>query len=77
MIDTIQQMPLKDVPRGEFVRRKLDAKKTYTRGDYDRSAGRAPRTSAQNLRAVGGWPMAPAGGRYPRTVGRWPLAAQR
>ena len=27
MIDTIQQMPLKDVPRGEFVRRKLDAKR--------------------------------------------------
>jgi len=38
MIDTIQQMPLKEVPRGEFVRRKLDAKKTYTRGDYDRSS---------------------------------------
>ena len=38
MIDSIQQMPLKDVPRGEFVRRKLDAKKTYMRGDYDRSS---------------------------------------
>jgi hypothetical protein len=37
MIDTIQQIPLKDVPRGEFLRRKLDAKKTYTRGEYDRS----------------------------------------
>jgi len=34
MIESIQQMPLKDVPRGEFVRRKLDAKKTYTR-DWD------------------------------------------
>ena len=37
MIDTIQQMPLKDVPCGEFLRCKLDAKKTYTRGEYDRS----------------------------------------
>tara|TARA_R110000796_G_C14210464_1_gene393182 strand:- start:230 stop:442 length:213 start_codon:yes stop_codon:yes gene_type:complete len=34
----VEQMPLKDVPRGEFVRRKLDAKKTYTRGDYDRAS---------------------------------------
>ena len=37
MIDTIQQIPLKDVRRGEFLRRKLDPKKTYTRGEYDRS----------------------------------------
>ena len=37
MIDTIQQIPLKDVRRGEFLRRKLDSKKTYTRGEYDRS----------------------------------------
>ena len=36
-IETVQQMPLRDVPRGEFLRRKLDAKKTYTRGEYDRS----------------------------------------
>ena len=40
MIDQIQQMKLRDVPRGEFVRRKLDARKTYTRGEYDRSAKR-------------------------------------
>ena len=38
LLESIQQMPLKDVPRGEFVRRKLDAKKTYTRGDYDRAS---------------------------------------
>jgi hypothetical protein len=31
-IETVQQMLLRDVPRGEFVRRKLDAKTTYTRG---------------------------------------------
>jgi hypothetical protein len=36
-IETVQQMPLRDVPRGEFVRRKLDAKTTYTRGEYDRT----------------------------------------
>jgi hypothetical protein len=36
-IETVQQMLLRDVPRGELVRRKLDAKKTYTRGEYDRS----------------------------------------
>jgi hypothetical protein len=37
MIDTTQQIPLKDVPQGEFVRRKLDSKITYTRAEYDRS----------------------------------------
>jgi hypothetical protein len=37
MIDTTQQMRLKDVPQGEFVRRKLDSKITYTRAEYDRS----------------------------------------
>jgi len=30
-------MQLKDVPQGEFVRRKLDAKVTYVRAEYDRS----------------------------------------
>ena len=37
MIDTTQQMRLKDVPMGEFVRRKLDSKVTYVRAEYDRS----------------------------------------
>ena len=37
MIDTTKQMQLKDVPQGEFVRRKLDAKVTYVRAEYDRS----------------------------------------
>jgi hypothetical protein len=36
-IETVQQMLLRDVPRGEFVRRKLDAATTYTRGEYDRT----------------------------------------
>ena len=31
------QMAAKDISKGEFVRRKSDSKKTYTRGDYDRS----------------------------------------
>jgi len=26
------------IPKGEYVRRKADAKKTYTRGDYDASS---------------------------------------
>jgi|GEM_PF-5917153 len=37
MIDTTKQMQLRNVPRGEFVRRKLDSKITYTRAEYDRS----------------------------------------
>jgi hypothetical protein len=36
-ITTTMQMPLKDVPKGEYIRRKLDAKTTYVRGDFDRS----------------------------------------
>lgn len=31
---------LKDVPKGEFVRRKPDARTTYKRGEYDRSTKR-------------------------------------
>ena len=37
MIDTTKQMQLRNVPRGEFVRRKLDSKITYVRAEYDRS----------------------------------------
>lgn len=37
MIDTTKQMQLRNVPHGEFVRRKLDSKITYTRAEYDRS----------------------------------------
>jgi len=37
MSDTTQQMQLRNVPMGEFVRRKLDSKITYTRAEYDRS----------------------------------------
>ena len=37
MIDTTQQIPLRNVPQGEFVRRKLDSKITYVRAEYDRS----------------------------------------
>ena len=37
MIDTTQQMQLRNVQQGEFVRRKLDSKITYTRAEYDRS----------------------------------------
>ena len=36
-IETVQQMQLRDVPRGELVSRKLDAATTYTRGEYDRT----------------------------------------
>ena len=34
--DTFRQLPLREVPRGAFLRRKADAKKTYIRGEYDR-----------------------------------------
>jgi hypothetical protein len=34
----IKRVKLKDVKRGEFVRRKPDALTTYTRGEYDRSS---------------------------------------
>jgi hypothetical protein len=37
MIDTTKQMQLRNVPQGEFVRRKLDSKVTYVRAEYDRS----------------------------------------
>ena len=37
MIEALQQMKLRDVPCGEFLRRKPDSKKTYTRGEYDRT----------------------------------------
>lgn len=37
MIDTTKQIPLKDVPQGEFVRRKLNSRVTYVRAEYDRS----------------------------------------
>jgi len=30
-------MTTKDIKKGEFVRKKLGSRKTYTRGDYDRS----------------------------------------
>jgi hypothetical protein len=36
--DGARQVQLKDVKKGEFVRRKLDAKTTFTRGDYDKSS---------------------------------------
>lgn len=32
--DTLQSIPVQDIPKGEFVRRKADAKKTYTKGSY-------------------------------------------
>jgi len=37
MIDTTKQMQLRNVPQGEFVRRKLDSQVTYIRAEYDRS----------------------------------------
>ena len=37
MIDTTKQMQLRNVPRGEFVRRKLNSSVTYVRAEYDRS----------------------------------------
>lgn len=36
----MKQVLLKDVPRGEFIKRKADAKKVYTRGEYDRAEKR-------------------------------------
>lgn len=36
----MRQVKLKDVKQGEFIKRKADANKVYTRGDYDRSVKR-------------------------------------
>jgi len=36
----MQSIMLKDAPRGEFVKRKPDAKGVYTRGEFDRSTKR-------------------------------------
>lgn len=36
----MRQVKLKDVKRGEFIKRKADANKVYTRDEYDRSAKR-------------------------------------
>jgi len=33
----IEQIQVKNVSQGEFVRRKLDSKVTFTRGEYNRS----------------------------------------
>jgi hypothetical protein len=40
MITTEQTLPARDVKKGEFVKRKPDAKKVYIRGDYDRASKR-------------------------------------
>lgn len=37
--DECEMMPVEKIKKGEFVKRKPDAKKTYTRGDYDREYG--------------------------------------
>jgi len=34
----MQSIMLKDVPRGEFVKRKPEAKAVFTRGEYNKSA---------------------------------------
>jgi hypothetical protein len=34
----MQQLPLRDVKPGDFVRRKQDAKTTYVKGAYDRGS---------------------------------------
>lgn len=36
----MQSILLKDVKKGEFIKRKPDAKKVYTRGEYDRAEKR-------------------------------------
>ena len=36
----MEAVKLKDVKRGDFVRRKPDAKKTYIKGEYNRSFGK-------------------------------------
>ena len=33
----MEKVALKNVPAGEFLKRKPDSKKVYTRGEYDRS----------------------------------------
>ena len=39
-ITTEGYMPVRDLPVGEYVKRKPDAKATYTRGAYDRASKR-------------------------------------
>lgn len=36
----MRQVAIKDVKQGEFIRRKEDSKKTYTRGEYCRDLKR-------------------------------------
>ncbi len=36
----MQMIEIEKVKKGEFLKRKPDAQKTYTRGDYDRTYGR-------------------------------------
>ena len=33
----MEQVKIKDVKKGDFIKRKADAKKTYVRGDYIRA----------------------------------------
>ena len=34
---TIQSAPIKELKKGEFLKRKPDSKKVYVKGDYDRA----------------------------------------
>ena len=36
----MRMIEIENVKKGDFLKRKPDAKKTYTRGDYDRMHGR-------------------------------------
>jgi hypothetical protein len=38
--NTAATMQVESIAKGEYVRRKVDATKTYRRGDYDRSTKR-------------------------------------
>jgi hypothetical protein len=45
----MRQIALKDCPKGEFIRRKADAKKTFIRGDYDRTSKKYELTDFEDI----------------------------
>lgn len=47
--DTEQLAAVETIKRGEFVKRKPDATKVYTRGDYDRSSGKFSLVDAEDI----------------------------
>lgn len=47
--DTEQMVPVESIKKGEYVRRKADANKTYVRGSYDPSTKRYSLEDADDM----------------------------